>query len=163
MNSEQTPQRVSLDDWMAAGRAAAVEPPAWLEAQLMARFDERRGLQSVRRHAITAARTSQVPSWRRRLAWALALPAAVLAALLVGSVLLWPLPAARPAASHFMALAPLDAIAAERGAMVVPAQVPRAQLAEYGLPVDPARADEPANAELLMSRRGVVLAVRFVQ
>jgi hypothetical protein len=46
---------------------------------------------------------------------------------------------------------------------VVAAELPRAALAYYGLPIDPARADQPARAELLMSARGAVLAVRFVQ
>lgn len=163
MHTRSDPQRESLDAWLAAGRACTVEPPAWLEAQLLARYHERRALQSVRSHTIDAARPrASAPRWRALTAW-LALPAVALAALLVGSVLLRPLTPSAPAARHFLALAPLESIAAERGTLLVPAQVPRAQLAEYGLPIDPARADEPAQAELLMSRHGVVLAVRFVQ
>jgi hypothetical protein len=45
----------------------------------------------------------------------------------------------------------------------VPARLPRTALADFGLPIDPSRADVPVKADLLMSPRGVVLAVRFVE
>jgi hypothetical protein len=45
----------------------------------------------------------------------------------------------------------------------VPAELPRGALTLYGLPVDPSRADQPARAELLLSARGSVLALRFLQ
>lgn len=155
-------ERDALDAWLAAGRDAVTAPPAWLEAQLMARLQERRALQAVRQSTSAPQSTPSTPRWPRVLGW-LALPTAAMAALLVGSVLLRPLPPVAPESSPFLALAPLETIAAERGALLVPAHVPRAQLAEYGMPIDPARADEPARAEFLMSRHGVVLAVRFVQ
>ena len=45
---------------------------------------------------------------------------------------------------------------------VVSATLPRATLAEFGLPVSPMRAAEPINAEFLVGPNGGVLAVRFV-
>jgi hypothetical protein len=48
-------------------------------------------------------------------------------------------------------------------AVIVSSQVAAATLSEYGLPVDPARADEPVRAEFLLSPTGLVLAVRFAE
>lgn len=42
-------------------------------------------------------------------------------------------------------------------------QMPRAALAAYGLPVNPARADIPVKAELLVSEDGQARAIRFVR
>lgn len=165
-----------LDAWLGAAREDLrhMTPPPWMEAQLNARVDERRALEAMRQCAAPLAPTERPggtglrprgPRLVRRLALWFGLPAAALAVLLWAGVLLRPLapqPAA-PVPAPFLALAPLDSIAAARDAVVVPAQVPRAQLADYGLPVDPARADQPARAELLMSAHGVVLAVRFVE
>lgn len=163
-----------LDAWLGAAREDLrhMTPPPWLQAQLIARVDERRALEALRQCAAPLAPTerpagprSRGPRLVQRLALWFGLPAAALAVLLWAGVLLRPLapqPSA-PAPAPFLALAPLDSIAAARDAVVVPAQVPRAQLADYGLPIDPARADQPARAELLMSAHGVVLAVRFVE
>jgi hypothetical protein len=63
----------------------------------------------------------------------------------------------------FLALRPLRAIALERDATIVPAQFPRALLAEWGLPVAPDRAAEPVHAEMLVSADGEPLAVRLVR
>ena len=57
----------------------------------------------------------------------------------------------------------MESIAAEPDKVVVPAELPRGALTLYGLPVDPSRADQPARAELLLSARGSVLALRFLQ
>ena len=65
--------------------------------------------------------------------------------------------------AQFIALTSMETIAAETAPQIVSAQMPRAALAGFGLPVDPARADQPVHTELLMSPRGVVLAVRFVE
>lgn len=152
----------ALEPWLAAARTDLAQrtPPAWIEAQLLARAEEQRLLQSLRRHAPPRRRLRPARRW---LGW-LALPVAATAALLLAIALsVLTAPDAEPGGASFIALAPLDEIAAERGTVVVPGQVPRAQLADYGLPVDPARADEPARADFLLSSRGVVLAVRFVQ
>jgi hypothetical protein len=45
---------------------------------------------------------------------------------------------------------------------VVTATLPRATLAEFGLPVSPIRAAEPIDAQFLIGPNGGVLAVRFV-
>jgi hypothetical protein len=83
---------------------------------------------------------------------------------LVGGNLLAPRPGEHPrpgVATPFIALVGSEALAAARDPIVVPSQVARTTLADYGLPVDPARADEPVGAEFLVSRAGLVLAVRF--
>ena len=63
----------------------------------------------------------------------------------------------------FLALVTSEAIAAEPSAVIVASQVPSATLVEYGLPLDPARADRLIGAEFLMSPTGTVLAVRFTE
>lgn len=153
-----------LDSWLAAARDAAAQraPDPLVEQQLLARVRERRALQSVAvaRQPLPVPATD-IPWWRR---WTLGVPvalAAVLALLLIATPLAPVAPAATAASTPFFALAGIDAIAAETAPTVVSSRVPRTALADYGLPVDPARVDEPVNAEFLMSRAGVVLAVRF--
>jgi hypothetical protein len=62
----------------------------------------------------------------------------------------------------FLALKPLERIALEPGTTVVETEFPRALLADWGLPVDPDRADEPVRAEMLYSPDGEALAVRLI-
>ena len=62
----------------------------------------------------------------------------------------------------FLALQPLDRIAAEPGKHVVTTEFPRALLADWGLPVSPDRAGEPVRAEMLYSADGEPLAVRIL-
>jgi len=62
----------------------------------------------------------------------------------------------------FMALQPLDRIAAQRSTRVVTTEFPRALLADWGLPVSPDRAGEPVRAEMLYSADGEPLAVRIL-
>jgi hypothetical protein len=162
MSTTDSDRDASLEPWLSAARTdlARRSPPAWIEAQLRARADERRLLQSLRPQAGPLPRIGPPRRW---LGW-LALPAAAAAVVLLAIALPAPAPADGDAArASFIALAPLEEIAAERGTVLVPGQVPRAQLADYGLPVDPARADQPARADFLLSARGVVLAVRFVE
>ena len=71
-----------------------------------------------------------------------------------------PLPAAGRAA--FTPLVPIAEIEDSGDAVVVPARVPRMTLAQFGMPVDPARADDAVDAELLVRRDGALLAYRFV-
>lgn len=100
---------------------------------------------------------------RSLLIW-LGLPAGIAALLVFGFALVFLAAtpsAADSAAPAFVALTPLETIAAEPRPLVIASEVPRAQLAAYGLPVDPARADQPVRAEFLVSQRGAVLAVRF--
>jgi hypothetical protein len=65
-------------------------------------------------------------------------------------------------AGPFLALKPLERIALEPGATVVPTEFPRALLADWGLPVSPDRAGEPVRAEMLYSAEGEPLAVRLI-
>jgi hypothetical protein len=67
------------------------------------------------------------------------------------------------AATPFLALTSLDVISASGRNEVVSATLPRATLAEFGLPVSPMRAAEPIDAEFLVGPNGGVLAVRFVE
>jgi hypothetical protein len=135
-----------------------------VEQRLLDRVRELRALKSLAA-VRPAGRTApaEVPWWRR---WTLVAPVAIAGMLLM---LLFARPtapvdsenAAAAAATPFFALAGIEAIAAERAPLVVSSRVPRTALADYGLPVDPGRADEPVEAEFLLSRAGVVLAVRF--
>lgn len=182
-----------LDAWLAAARGdlATRQPPEWLAAQVIARAqtmaDERAALGAVdaaRAAGRTADAAATVPrsvaagagavrpaavrtarTWRFWTGW-VGLPAGALAASVLLLVMLRPavpvaVPASQPA--PFLALASLEQIEAEPGRVVVPVQVVRASLAQYGFPVDPARADEPARAELLLSTRGMVLALRVIE
>jgi len=165
--------RASPDDspppWLAALRAdlAARHAPEWIESHLLTAAAEQRTLQALGASA-ASARTDTGPAtrpWWRRLGVAPALAGSV--AFLVGLALLATQPAAiAPAAAapaQFIALTSMETIAAETAPQIVAAQMPRAELAGFGLPVDPSRADQPVLTELLMSPRGVVLAVRFVE
>ena len=62
----------------------------------------------------------------------------------------------------FLALRPLERIAAEPGTTVVTTEFPRALLADWGLPVAPDRANEPVRAQMLYSASGEPLAVRLL-
>lgn len=156
----KSPQR-TLDAWLAAARAdlAQQAPPAWIESALVARQAERALLHRLRpAPALPAHRAGRWLQWR----WVM--PAAAAVVLLVGLALVTRpggAPATPAGAQSFLALRPLETIAAEPRPIVITSDVPRAQLAAFGLPVDPARADLPVRAEFLVSRRGAVLAVRF--
>lgn len=106
--------------------------------------------------------------WRQR--W-IALPLAIAAAV---AVIAWTLRAQRgdeslavpdvarpPLATEFIPVVPVGDIARDEGAYVVSTPMPRTMLAEFGLPVDPARAADTVSSELLVRRDGTVLAVRF--
>ena len=47
-------------------------------------------------------------------------------------------------------------------ALVIPARMSRLSLAQFGLPVNPARAADAIDTELLVRSDGAVLAVRFI-
>lgn len=63
----------------------------------------------------------------------------------------------------FFPLVSLQQIAAhERNSTIVPAEMPRTTLADFGLPINPERAAEPVRTELLIGHDGVVMAIRFL-
>ena len=155
--------------WLAAARAdlRTRHPPEWVESRLLTAAAEQRTLQALGATAATVAdseRAASRPWWRRP--WVAPALAGSLA-FVIGIAFLSMQPAAiAPAAAapaQFIALTSMETIAAETAPQIVAAQMPRAALAGFGLPVDPARADLPVPTELLMSPRGVVLAVRFVE
>jgi hypothetical protein len=152
-----------FDAWLAVARddLARQSPPDWIQSAIAARIDERVLLGRLQRRPAPAPAPSARP--RRRVLW-FGIPAALAAS--GALVLAWmglavSPPAAVPQPPAFVALTALETIAAEPRPLVVASQVPRAQLAAFGLPVDPARADRPVRAEFLVSQRGAVLAVRF--
>lgn len=151
--------------WLEAARgdAARRAPDPMVETQLLARVRERAALSSIAAARPVPVRAASMPRWTRRI---FVLPAALagVLALIVGLRLLAPPPSAvtvREVATPFIALVGTEALASERSPVVVTSKIARTALADYGLPVDPARADEPIDAEFLVSTSGVVLAVRF--
>jgi hypothetical protein len=161
--------------------AATIQPPASVEAQLVARlFDS--AANAVPAHAVAASSkaTRRTPTWIERWGAWLAWPVSVTAAAGLVSWMVYTNPAIAPeqiepatpsyevaggatAATPFMALTSLDNIPPGSQSEVVSATLPRATLAEFGLPVSPMRAAEPIQAEFLVGANGGVLAVRFVE
>jgi hypothetical protein len=151
-----------LDAWLAVAREdlARQSPPGWIESAIAARLDERALAGRLQR--VPAPAPAPSARKRRRVVW-FGIPAALAASgvlVLAWMALAVPRPDALPPPA-FVALTALETIAAEPRPLVVASQLPRAQLAAFGLPVDPARADRPVRAEFLVSQRGAVLAVRF--
>ncbi len=157
------PLNRSLDNWLSAARKelARLEVPTWIEQAVINRVEERCAVVQI-----AALRSDPAPEKkRRRWAW-FAIPSGGLALLtLIAALSLNPVTTetGRPHEGAFVALAPLESIAAEARPVLLESQLPRAQLAVYGLPVDPTRADVPVRTEFLVSRNGRLLAVRFVQ
>ena len=124
---------------------------------------------AIRRAQRKPARGRPSPSGDRWLAWPLGLAASIAVLSLVvrslppEAVMAEPAaPFARTTADDFMALVPLADIESAGDAMVVSARLHRMTLAQLGLPVNPARAADAIDTELLVRRDGSVLAVRFV-
>lgn len=67
-----------------------------------------------------------------------------------------------PAAASFMPVVPLNELERAGDALVIPARLSRLSLAQLGLPVNPARAADAIDTELLVRSDGAVLAVRFI-
>ncbi len=157
-----------LDDWLAAARSDLAErrPDLLAEHQLLARVREVRALQSVAATRIEPRRNPAAGLRRRVFNWrAAALGGAAMLAVALTVLILAPDSPARDATvrTPFLALVASEAIAAAPSAVIVSSQVAGATLSDYGLPVDPARIDQPVRAEFLLSPTGLVLAVRFVE
>jgi hypothetical protein len=157
--------------------SAALQPPSGLEAELLARLFPRSETRESPPAATPRARVRRAPSLAERWGAWVAWPVAVTAATALLSWMVYTNPAVAPeqvipaldssesrvrdaVATPFLALTSLDDIGT-RGE-VVSATLPRATLAEFGLPVSPMRAAEPIHAEFLIGADGGVLAVRFV-
>lgn len=159
-----------LDDWLAAARSElqGCAPDPLAEQQLLARVRETRALQSVAATRINAVprRDHRAGFWRQPFSWrAAALAGAATLAIAVSAVVLVPnAPQSDTTVrTPFLALVASEAIAAESSALIVSSQVSSATLSDYGLPVDPARIDQPIRAEFLLSPTGLILAVRFTE
>ncbi len=160
-----------LDDWLAAARselAECGEPDLLAEQQLLARVRETRALQSVAatRVGTLPRRDHRTGFWRRPFSWrAAALAGAAMLAIAISALVLAPNQPQSDATvrTPFLALVASEAIAAEPSAVIVSSQVSGAALSDYGLPVDPARVDQPIRAEFLLSPTGLILAVRFAE
>jgi anti-sigma-K factor RskA len=163
-------QKRNIDDWLAAARAdlSGRQPDQLAEQQLLTRVREMRALQSVAatRIAAPAAADTAHGSWRRVFGWRAALAGVMTVVAALAVVALLPnSPTRRDATvrTPFLALVASEAIAAEPSALIVSSEVPGSALSDYGLPVDPARIDQPVRAEFLLSPTGLLLAVRFAE
>ena len=161
-----------LDDWLAAARSELTEcgePDLMAEQQLLARVRETRALQSVAatRIGTLPRRDHRTGFWHRLFGWraAAALAGAAMLAIAISALVLAPDQPQSDATvrTPFLALVASEAIAAEPSAVIVSSQVSGAALSDYGLPVDPARVDQPIRAEFLLSPTGLILAVRFAE
>jgi len=150
------------------GELALLRPPPEVERGLAA------AIAKAQRASPTSSAANLKPnrlaptSHQRWLAWPLALAAAL-------GIITWTLRSPTPdetapermptvrAATDFIPVVPVADIARTRGAYVVSTQVPRTMLADFGLPVSPARAAETVASELLVRPDGTVLAVRFFE
>lgn len=155
----------TMNEWFGGARddLAGRGPDAMVESQLLARVRERSALRAV---AATHAGgpVGRPRPWWMRLSFGVPLAVAATLVLMAGTQMLAPVaPSSQQSAiaTPFIALVTSEALATARAPVVVESQVARTALADYGLPVDPARVDEPVDAEFLVSRTGVVLAVRF--
>jgi hypothetical protein len=162
--------------------AARIEPPGGLEDALRMRLRTRSPSAPAGAPHRPSSR-SPMPArgrfgerWSAWLAW----PVTVTAAAGLMSWVVYSHPAIAPtpragstpyetridtdvAATPFLALTSLDEIPSGGRGEVVMATLPRATLAEFGLPVSPMLAAEPIGAEFLVAPDGGVLAVRFVE
>jgi hypothetical protein len=113
-----------------------------------------------------AGRTPRTtPRGDRWLMWPLALAASIAVLSFVVRSLPPEVVVAPPLQSsgdEFLPVVPIADIERAGDALVVPARLPRTTLAQLGLPINPARAADAIDAELLVRRDGSVLAVRFV-
>lgn len=170
----------ALRERLAALRIAssAIVPPATLEEALRARLTPTRFVAATPGALPGTTRRAGAASWATRWANWIAWPISVTAAAGLVSWMVYSNPAVAPGAvanehavtsiedgrvaTPFLALAPFADIDPVMRGDVVRTTVPRATLAEFGLPVSPMRAAEPIDADFLVGADGGVLAVRFV-
>jgi hypothetical protein len=159
MNTRHTPPPAeSLDDRLAALKLelVAFEPPPSTDRAIAAAAER-----ASRKRMRPALAPRILERW---FAWPVALAASI--GLVAVAVRQMPadeiVPAAPIASARFMPVVPVAEIERSSDAYVVPARVPRMALAQFGLPVNPARAGDAIDTELLIRPDGAVLALRFV-
>ncbi len=179
MNSSQTPsisarpeRGEGFDDTaLAAARAAyrTLEPPAELEATLLARFGE---LRATGRPLAAPPATRPERGWRGRWqralsltrlhpAWAGALSVCAVLAVAAPWWLHW-------ASATPESTTPFMLVAEPSGgqlnvSQLVRVSVTREAMLDFGIPVPPQKLQEPVRAEMLLGPRGEMLAVRFIE
>ncbi len=183
------PDTQSMAAAFAHARRQLARDPAWqapehAQTAVLAAFDQLHA-RAPSVQAAAPARGGRLPGWLRDFVqspWGLAATAASVFAVSVLALNLVHLQSERAGAqiaasatqmaqnlasyassSGFMPLVSQAELAKDPAGWLVPAELPRAQLAALGLPFDPARADESVQAELLVNAQGAVLAVRVVQ
>ena len=182
MNDDTTSPDVNARLLRLREATRSLQPPEDVEAQLHARLFPGAAAAPIAGATRAPRAVAQRPPtplqrWAAWIAW----PVSVTAATGLVSWMVYTNPAVAPepampaltsnetpaddalAATPFLALTSLDAISASGRNEVVSATLPRATLAEFGLPVSPMRAAEPIDAEVLVGPNGGVLAVRFVE
>ncbi|MBA2548177.1 MAG: hypothetical protein H0V16_06920 [Burkholderiaceae bacterium] len=158
-----------LDDWLAAARAdlSSRLPDTLQEHRMLSRLREAQALRSVEVTRLRPAPRIDHATFRSRTFFGWLAPVLVSALLGIALVVVMITPSSPVGAvalqTPFVALAPSDEIADTPSAVVVTSQVSGATLGDYGLPVDPARADRLIGAEFLVSPAGMLLAVRFTE
>ena len=116
----------------------------------------------ARRTTRAAARGDRWLAWPLALAASIAVLSLVVRSLPPEAVVPDAAVIAQAAGDEFMPVVPIADIESATDALVVPARLPRTTLAQLGLPINPARAADAIDTELLVRRDGSVLAVRFV-
>lgn len=180
-DSHSHTSQITLNSALATARHGLnrAEPPAHVQAQLLAAFERERGAVVPK-----PAQPAKAPSrWARAgrvlalssggmgtafaafMAWALFTPYSMLPAEPTQAVAMSAAGISGGDNAQFLVLASRASIEAEKrawpSAWVMPGEVSGNQLAELGLPFDPARAAEPQRAELLVASSGDVLGVRL--
>jgi len=149
MDSRHTPPPAErLDDRLAALKLelAAFEPPPSTDRAIAVATE--RASRKRSRRALAPRFLERWFAWPVALAASIGLVAAAVRQMPADEIVSAPTAAASIASARFMP--------------VVPARVPRMALAQFGLPVNPARAGDAIDTELLIRPDGAVLALRFV-
>ena len=158
MDPRHTPPPAErLDDRLAALKLelAAFEPPPSTDRAIAVATE--RALRKRGRRALAPRFLERWFAWPVALAASIGLVAVAVRQMPAEEIVSAP----TAAAARFMPVVPVAEIERTSDAYVVPARVPRMALAQFGLPVNPARAADAIDTELLVRPDGAVLALRF--
>lgn len=147
----------------------ANEPPAGLEATLLARYGELRAQERAAAAApVVAAKPARWGGWQRALsltrlhpAFAGALSFCVVMAFAAPWWLQW-MTATPESTTPFMLVSEPSG-GQLNVAQMVRVSVAREAMLDFGIPVPPQKLQEPVRAEMLLGPRGEMLAVRFIE